>query len=138
MARSRKPRAPIPISALRLPVLLREAGLRDVAMTVVQPAGTDEAVKLINPITMESIGEAVVASGLASPREVDRLVADLYAAARDDRTVLSMPRIVQTWGRKARPRSPAPRPATVRRGGLPNNPCSAGLCAVKAPLGPGH
>lgn len=84
----------------RLPLLLREAGLRDVVMTVVQPAGTDEDVKLINPITMETIGEAVVAAGLASPQAVDRLVADLYAAARDERIVLSMPRIVQTSGRK--------------------------------------
>jgi len=84
----------------RLPSLLGEVGLRDVTMTVVQPAGTEEDVKLINPVTMESIGEAVVAAGLASPQEVDRLVADLYAAARDDRVLLSMPRIVQTWGRK--------------------------------------
>lgn len=84
----------------RLPLLLREAGLRDVAMTVIQPAGTEEAVKLINPITMEMIGEAVVAAGLASPQEVDRLVAELFAATRDDRVVLSIARIIQTWGRK--------------------------------------
>jgi SAM-dependent methyltransferase len=84
----------------RLPLLLREAGLRDVAMTVVQPAGNEEEVKLINPITMENIADTVVSSGLATPRQVARLIEELYAAARDDQTILSMPRIVQTWGRK--------------------------------------
>ncbi len=89
-----------PDIGLRLPLLLKDAGLRDVAMTVVQPAGTEGDVKLINAITMETIAEAVVAAGIAAPEEVDRAVADLYAAARDDRVILSMSRIVQSWGRK--------------------------------------
>lgn len=86
----------------RLPSLLREAGLSEIGMNVVQPAGTSGEVKLISPITMEKIGEAVIAGGLASAAEVGRIVEELYAEARDERTVMSTPRIVQVWGTKAR------------------------------------
>lgn len=85
----------------RLPSLLREAGVSKVDMNVAQPAGTRGDVKLISPITMENISEAVVSSGLASAQEATRIVEQLYAEARDEHTVLSTPRIVQVWGRKS-------------------------------------
>jgi SAM-dependent methyltransferase len=84
----------------RLPSLLREAGLGEIGMRVVQPAGIDGEVKLLSAITMEMIGEAVVAAGLASPQELGRIVDELAVAARDGRTLLSTPRIMQAWGRK--------------------------------------
>lgn len=83
-----------------LPALLREAGLGDIDMHVVQPAGVRGEVKLLSAITMEMIGDAVVSAGFASTDRVASLVDALHAAARDDRTVLSTPRIVQAWGRK--------------------------------------
>ena len=61
-----------------LPGMLTDAGFQNVHMNVVQPAGTTGEVKLISPLTMQNIGEAVVAEGLASQTEVDRLVAELY------------------------------------------------------------
>ena len=82
----------------RLPELLLDSGYRNVHMKVVQPAGIDGEVKLIAPITMESIADSVLAGGLASRHEVDRVIHDLHAVAADRRTVLSLPRVVQAWG----------------------------------------
>src|SRR5712672_2898110 len=50
----------------RLPALLSAASFRGVQMNVVQPAGTTGEVKLISPLTMEAIADAVMTEGLAS------------------------------------------------------------------------
>ena len=84
----------------RLPGLLAENGFEDVQMNVVQPAGTDGEVKLITPLTMENIAEAVLGEGLASRAEIDGIVADLYAFARAAGTVASGARVVEAWGRR--------------------------------------
>jgi hypothetical protein len=79
---------------------LHEAGLESIDMHVVQPAGMEGDVKLINPITLENIADSVVEDGLASRDEVTELIANLYKFARAPRTVVSLPRIVQAWGIK--------------------------------------
>ncbi|MCP4383876.1 MAG: methyltransferase domain-containing protein [Hyphomicrobiales bacterium] len=84
----------------RLPSMLRDTGLADIGTDVAQPAGTRGEAKLISAITMEDISQAVVSSGLASQEEAASITERLYAEARDERTVLSTPRVVQTWGRK--------------------------------------
>jgi len=84
----------------RLPALLLEAGFEHVCLNVVQPAGIDGEVKLMTPLTMENIAGAVLAEGLASADEVDRLVAELYEFARTPGTVASMPRVVESWGHR--------------------------------------
>jgi hypothetical protein len=58
--------------------------------------------KLMAPLTMENIADSVLAEGLAFRAEVDRLVHDLYEFARDPDTVVSGPRVVQTWGHRPR------------------------------------
>lgn len=88
-----------PSVGLRLPTLFLDAGFSDVRMHVTQPAGYEGEVKLVNPVTLENIAEALVADGLASRDEIDRLVAELYAEARNRRTVVSVARVVQAWGR---------------------------------------
>jgi len=85
----------------RLPGLFLDVGFERVQMNVVQPAGLDGEVKLINPITMETIADCVLAEGLATRSEVDKVVAELYELARDSRTVVSLPRVVQAWGYRA-------------------------------------
>jgi SAM-dependent methyltransferase len=82
----------------RLPELLLDAGFRTVQMNVVQPAGIDGEVKLINPITMENVADSVLAEGLATRNEVDKVIAELYELSRDSRTVVSLPRVIQAWG----------------------------------------
>ena len=83
----------------RLPGLLADAGLDDVGIHVVQPAGTTGEVKLLCPITLEAIADAVLGAGLATNEEFQRTVDELYAFAQTDGTVMSIPRIVQSWGR---------------------------------------
>jgi ubiquinone/menaquinone biosynthesis C-methylase UbiE len=83
----------------RLPELLSEAGFENIEMNVVQPAGRSGAVKVVTPLTMENIADAVLAEGLAGPDEIDSVVAALYEIARDEHTVMSIPRVVQAWGR---------------------------------------
>jgi SAM-dependent methyltransferase len=82
----------------RVPELLLDTGFERVQMRVVQPAGLDGEVKLVVPLTMENIMDAVLAEGLASRSEGDQVIAELYAFAHNPRTILSMPRIVQAWG----------------------------------------
>jgi SAM-dependent methyltransferase len=85
----------------RLPGLLLDAGFEGVQMNVLQPAGLDGEVKLINPITMETIADCVLSEGLATRSEIDKIVDELYELARDSKTVVSLPRVVQTWGYRA-------------------------------------
>ena len=85
----------------RLVGLLMDAGLEAVGLEVVQPTFRAGPGKFIAQVTMEHIREAVVEAGLASPGEVDGIVADLDRFARNPRTILSLPRIFQVWGRKA-------------------------------------
>jgi ubiquinone/menaquinone biosynthesis C-methylase UbiE len=82
----------------RVPSLLMEAGFEDVEMRVVQPAGMVGEVKLMTPITMQSIGPAVIAGGLASEAEVADLVAELFEYAHTPGTIGCVPRVVQAWG----------------------------------------
>ncbi|MEE8633540.1 MAG: class I SAM-dependent methyltransferase [Methyloceanibacter sp.] len=82
-----------------LPGLLIAAGLEDVEMRVVQPAATQGEIKLIQPITMDSVTEAVVADGLANASHVKEITDALYDYAEDPKTVMSVPRYIQAWGR---------------------------------------
>jgi len=82
----------------RLPGLLRGAGFERIDAHVVQPAGISGEVKLIAPITLEAIADAVLAARLADPDELATMVDELYALAGDDVTFMSIPRLVQAWG----------------------------------------
>jgi SAM-dependent methyltransferase len=83
----------------RLPFLLRSCGFEDVGVHVVQPIGTQGDVKLINPLTMENIADAVLQDGLATRGEIDELVRELYEFAADEDALAGTPRVVQAWGR---------------------------------------
>jgi hypothetical protein len=78
-----------PLIGPRVPGLLLEAGFDSVEMHVVQPAGVNGEVKLLNPITMENIADSVIGDGLATAPEVEQIIAELYDFARNPRTVLS-------------------------------------------------
>jgi SAM-dependent methyltransferase len=83
----------------RLPGLLREAGFAGVAMNVVQPAGDEGEVRLVTPITMENIAPAVVAAGLASRSEAERIIAELHAYGATPGAIGCLPRVIEAWGR---------------------------------------
>ena len=84
----------------RLPLLLKAAGLADVDLRVSQPVALEGEAKLISPITLDAISDRVIAAGLATASELAEVSRALYEAAEDPNTVMSAPRIVQSWGRK--------------------------------------
>ena len=83
----------------KLPGMLQEAGLCQIEVNVEQPIGITGEVKLVPAITMENIGEAVLADGLCSKEELASLVSQLHLLAHDETTLTGMPRIIQTWAR---------------------------------------
>ena len=89
-----------PYIGAALPLLLIDAGLRRVQPTIVQPAGLEGEAKLLPALTLENIKGTAVRHGIAEAGEIDRVVDELYALARDPRTYLAIPRVVQVWGEK--------------------------------------
>jgi SAM-dependent methyltransferase len=85
----------------RLPILLADGGFAHVDMHVVQPIAMQGEAKLINPITLENIADAIVQDGLAAPQEIDALIHELHTFAADPRTVAGVARVIQVWGRRA-------------------------------------
>ena len=84
----------------RLPSLLAEAGFENIQVNIVQPSGFEGEVKLITPLTMENIADAVIAEGLATAKEIDGIVSDLYNFANTPGTLGCTPRIFEAWGRR--------------------------------------
>lgn len=82
--------------------MLAKAELTELGVNVVQPAGVEGEVKLIPVLTAENIRDAVLASELATPGELDALEAELARLGRDSCTLMSMTRVVQAWGRRSR------------------------------------
>jgi SAM-dependent methyltransferase len=89
----------------RLPRLLRDAGLADVRVRSGQPVGmrtdgAEGAAKLVMPLTAASIRAAATQEGIAGKDELADLTVRLQELAGDPGVVMSMPRIVQAWGRR--------------------------------------
>jgi SAM-dependent methyltransferase len=95
-----RPRGGDPDIGPRLPILLADGGFGQVGMHVVQPMATQGDEKLINPITLENIADAILQDGLATRQELDALIHELYAFAADPRTVAGLARVIQVWGRR--------------------------------------
>jgi hypothetical protein len=83
----------------RLPGLLREAGFEDIQMKLVHPAALEGGIKLLTCVTLESIAGAVLDDNITTDEELRETIEELYAFARDPRTVLGGPRVFQAWGR---------------------------------------
>ncbi len=91
-----------PMIGPRIPSLLRGAGFTRLGVNVVQPAGLDGEVKLVTPLTIENIADTVLAEGIATQAELDATIAAHYAIADDPEILVSLPRVVQAWGQRAR------------------------------------
>ena len=86
----------------RLPLLLKQAGFKEIGVSVVQPMAMEGEIKVLGgALTLENIGEAAIAEGLTTNEEVNSLVKELYEFAEDPDTLMGAPRIVQTWGSNA-------------------------------------
>src|SRR6185369_9079976 len=85
----------------RLPALFRRAGIQDVEVNVIQPAHICGEGKLMAPITMARISDALNAEGLVTEDEAEQILTELNAVAADSETLISLPRIFQVWGKRA-------------------------------------
>lgn len=79
---------------------LSGSGLQDVQLEVVQPAGVTGPAKQMSLITLEKIRHSVLAAGLATREEFEKVDEELKVFTADARSIISMPRIFQVWGRK--------------------------------------
>jgi SAM-dependent methyltransferase len=86
----------------KLPALLRRAGIQGVEFNVIQPAHIQGEGKLMAPITMTRISDALIGEGLASKDEVQQILTGLHVAAADSETVMSLPGIFQVWGKRSK------------------------------------
>jgi SAM-dependent methyltransferase len=86
----------------KLPALLRRAGIQGVEFNVIQPAHIQGEGKLMAPITMSRISDALIGEGLATKDEVQQILTGLHVAAADSETVMSLPRIFQVWGKRSK------------------------------------
>jgi phage/plasmid primase-like uncharacterized protein len=69
---------------------------------VIQPAHIQGEGKLMAPITMMRISDALIGEGLATKDEVQQILTDLHVAAADSETVMSLARIFQVWGKRSK------------------------------------
>jgi len=90
-----------PNIGLKLPEMLRQAGAQEVQVRVVQPAHLEGQGKLIASVTMERIADSLISEGLATQKEVREIINGLNEAAADTTILMSLPRVFQTWGRRA-------------------------------------
>jgi 2-polyprenyl-3-methyl-5-hydroxy-6-metoxy-1,4-benzoquinol methylase len=89
-----------PMIGRRLPSLLQAGGFESLGVAITQPVGIEGEVKLIAPVTLQNIADAVVEQSLATHEEVDAIVSELFDLATDPAWLVSLPRIVQAWGRQ--------------------------------------
>lgn len=85
----------------KLPAMFRTAGVQSVELNVIQPAPIQGDGKLMAPLTVSRISEALIAEELATEDEVQQILTELNQVAADSETLLSLPRIFQVWGKRA-------------------------------------
>ena len=85
-----------------LPALLRSAGVTSIVLDVRQPSALTGPTKLMSVVTLERISRAVIGERLASPDELDAVLAALRDYYEDPTTLMSVPRIIRAWGRTRR------------------------------------
>ncbi len=85
---------------VKLYTYLETAGLTDMQMEIVQPAGISGPAKQMSLVTLEKIKNSVLANDITSEEEFTRIVGELRAYTENRESIISMPRIFQVWGRK--------------------------------------
>jgi hypothetical protein len=67
---------------------------------VIHPVFTSGEGKQLAMLTLINIADSVVAAGLATKGELKSVIDDLTRFTDDPRTLISMPRVFQLWGRR--------------------------------------
>jgi ubiquinone/menaquinone biosynthesis C-methylase UbiE len=86
----------------KLPAILRRAGIQNVELNVIQPAHMHGEGKLMAPLTMSRISDALIGEGLATEDEAQQILTGLNDVAADSETLISLPRIFQVWGKRGK------------------------------------
>ena len=81
--------------------MLVHAGLQSVHLTMVHPFHITQEGKELTLSTLENIAEAALSESLIEPEELRRVIDELDAFTRDPTTVMSLPRVFQSWGHRA-------------------------------------
>jgi 2-polyprenyl-3-methyl-5-hydroxy-6-metoxy-1,4-benzoquinol methylase len=89
-----------PELGLRLPTLLRSAGLTLLGVRVVQDAFVEGPYKQLQQMSMLKQRAAVLAAGVAGADEYDVAHAEVRAFADDPTTMIAGPRVIQAWGKR--------------------------------------
>jgi SAM-dependent methyltransferase len=82
---------------LKLHRLFREAGFRAPNISLKQMATLRGPAKQFWELTLREAAAAVIEAGAASAEELDAICAEMQAIARDETTLVVMPRFSQVW-----------------------------------------
>ncbi|HKS04578.1 MAG TPA: methyltransferase domain-containing protein [Chthoniobacterales bacterium] len=85
----------------KLARLLGRAGVHEIEINVIQPVHIRGEGKLMAAFTMSRISDALIAEGLATEDEVQKILSGLNEIAADTETLISLPRIFQLSGKRA-------------------------------------
>jgi SAM-dependent methyltransferase len=85
---------------LKLHRLFREAGFRSPDVSLKQVAILRGPTKQFWALTLREAAPAVIESGAVSAEELDAICTEMQAIARDETTLLVMPRVAQVWALK--------------------------------------
>lgn len=89
-----------PVIGPTLPALLREAGLEDVRLRLVQPAFMVGPAKRIHVMTLENVRDGMLGADLVTEEELATVAAEMEAHVEDPHTIVAFPRIYQVFGRR--------------------------------------
>ncbi|MEW6358549.1 MAG: methyltransferase domain-containing protein [Planctomycetota bacterium] len=87
----------------RLYALFLESGLQQAQVDIAQPTFSEGEGKLVAQVTMEHVREPVIRAELASHAEIDAILSELDRFVRNPKTIMSIARTFQVWGRKPSP-----------------------------------
>jgi ubiquinone/menaquinone biosynthesis C-methylase UbiE len=82
---------------LKLHRLFREAGFRSPNISLKQTAISRGTAKQFWEMTLREAAPAIIEGGAASAEELDAICAEMQAIARDETTLVVMPRVSQVW-----------------------------------------
>jgi hypothetical protein len=77
-----------------------DAGWRNVEINVIQPTFASGEGKQIPVLTLINITDALLAEKLVTEAELKSTVDELTRFTDDPRTLISLPRVFQVWGRR--------------------------------------
>ncbi|WP_448268890.1 methyltransferase domain-containing protein [Nostoc sp. DSM 114159] len=84
----------------KIPKILRESGFKNIQVNLVQPIFTKLSEKIIPQITLLNIKEAIIFEKLASPKEIDSILAELGQFIEKPESIIVFARLFQVWGYK--------------------------------------